>query len=84
MSLVSVHKSPYRFFLLTIVVLIDLQKYCAEPQSSSYEFNLLDSGPYDSHTSLCNRSACMVEYCANGNTLLYVRWILQNFQIVKL
>ena len=30
----------------------------------------LDSGPYDSHTSLCQRAARVVGYCANQGTLL--------------
>ena len=48
---------------------IDLQKRGAQLQNSIYKFLLLDSGPYDSHTSLCQRAACTIEWCSNVDTL---------------
>ena len=44
-------------------------KHGAEPHSSSYKLSLLDSGPYYSYTSLCQRASCTVDRCLNPDTL---------------
>ena len=55
---------------------IDLHKRCAQSQNSINIFLLLDSGQYESYTSLCQRETCMGELCASSDmkTLLCDRF----------
>ena len=48
----------------------------ARPPNSSFKFLLLGSGPYDSHTTLCQRAVCMVEWCSNVGTLVLLLLLL--------
>ena len=67
----SAQNEIFRFSeICSIVIPIVIQKRGATPQNSSYKLFFLDSGPYDSHTSLCQRAACMVGCCANQGTLV--------------
>ena len=67
-----VPKMKILFFLkiFPIVTSIVIQKCGATPKNSSYTFFWGESGPYYSHTSLCQRAACIVGCCANQGTLM--------------